>query len=49
MDKIWETARTTTTNKRTKLYLLKQLIGLRTPIKDRIIGGVPVVGGASGG
>ena len=37
------------TIKQTNLYWLIQLTGLWPPLKNHIIGGVPVVGGASGG
>ena len=36
-------------NKQTNLYWLIHLTGLWPPVKNRVIGGVPVVGGASGG
>ena len=36
-------------NKQTNLYWFTQLTGLWSPVKIRVIGGLPVVGGASGG
>ena len=48
MDKKWETARTTT-NKQTYTDWLIELTDLWPPVKNLVIGGVPVVGGASGG